>query len=59
MSHRIRKDFRKKIIDTVEVLHNNPQHNTAAEIVKVRKLTKSHVSTSLKKLENKELVERK
>ena len=39
-------------------LHNNPQHNTAAEIVKVRKSTKSHVSTSLKKLENKGLVER-
>lgn len=26
------------------------QHNTAAEIVKVRKSTKSHVSTSLKKI---------
>ena len=32
-------------------LHNNPQLNTAAEIVKIRKSTKSHVSTSLKKLE--------
>ena len=39
-------------------LHNDPQHNTAAEIVKVRKSTKSHVSTSLKKLEDKGLVER-
>ena len=39
-------------------LHNNPQHNTAAEIVKVRKSTKSHVSTSLKKLENEGLIER-
>ena len=39
-------------------LHNNPQHNTAAEIVKIRKSTKSHVSTSLKKLEEKGLVER-
>ncbi len=45
--------------DILMFLHNNPQHNTAAEIVKVRKSTKSHVSTSLKKLENKELVERK
>ena len=44
--------------DILMVLHNNPQHNTAAEIVKVRKSTKSHVSTSLKKLENKGLVER-
>lgn len=45
--------------DILMFLNNNPQHNTAAEIVKVRKSTKSHVSTSLKKLENKELVERK
>ena len=37
-------------------LHNNPQHNTAAEIVKVRKSTKSHVSTSLKNLENEGLI---
>lgn len=37
-------------------LHNNPQHNTAAEIVKVRKSTKSHVSTSLKNLENEGLL---
>ena len=35
-----------------------PQQNTAAEIVKIRKSTKSHVSTSLKKLENKGLVEK-
>ena len=39
-------------------LHNNPQHNTATEIVKVRKSTKSHVSTSLKNLENEGLIER-
>ena len=40
------------------VLHNNPQHNTAAEIVKVRKSTKSHVSSSLKNLESRGLIER-
>lgn len=34
--------------DILMFLHNNPHHNTAAEIVKVRKSTKSHVSTSLK-----------
>lgn len=34
----------------------NPQHNTAAEIVKIRKSTKSHVSTSLKDLENNGLI---
>lgn len=40
-------------------LYNNPQYNTAADIVKVRKSTKSHVSTSLKLLEDKGLVEKK
>ena len=45
--------------DILMFLHNNPQNNTAAEIVKIRKSTKSHVSTSLKNLENKKLVERK
>ena len=44
--------------DILMFLHNNPQHNTAAEIVKVRKSTKSHVSISLKNLESKGLVER-
>ena len=42
--------------DILMFLHNNPQHNTAAEIVKIRKSTKSHVSTSLKDLENKGLI---
>lgn len=44
--------------DILMFLHNNPQHNTAAEIVKVRKSTKSHVSISLKNMESKGLVER-
>ena len=44
--------------ELLKFLHNNPQHNTAADIVKIRKSTKSHVSTSLKNLENKGLVER-
>ena len=44
--------------DILMFLHNNPKHNTAADIVKIRKSTKSHVSTSLKALENKGLVER-
>ena len=44
--------------DILMFLHNNPPQNTAAEIVKIRKSTKSHVSTSLKKLENKGLVEK-
>ena len=44
--------------DILMILHNNPQHNTAAEIVKVRKSTKSHVSSSLKNLESRGLIER-
>ena len=44
--------------DILMFLYNNPQQNTAAEIVRVRKSTKSHVSTSLKNLESKGLVER-
>ena len=41
--------------DILMFLHNNPQHNTAAEIVRI---PKSHVSTSLKELESKGLIER-
>ena len=39
-------------------LHNNPQYNTAADIVKIRKCTKSHVSTSIKELETKGYIKR-
>lgn len=45
--------------DILMFLYNHPQYNTAADIVKVRKSTKSHVSTSLKLLENKGLIEKK
>ena len=38
-------------------LKNNPQYDTAAQIAKVRQLTKSHVSMSLKRLQERELVE--
>lgn len=44
--------------DILMFLHDNPQHNTAADIVKVRKSTKSHVSTSLKRLESRGLIKR-
>lgn len=44
--------------DILMFLHNNPQYNTAADIVKVRKSTKSHVSTSLRELESKGLIRR-
>lgn len=38
-------------LDILLFLANNPQYDTAAEIVEVRCLAKSHVSTSLKALE--------
>ena len=44
--------------DILMFLHNNPKYNTAADIVKIRKSTKSHVSTSLKALENKGLIKK-
>lgn len=45
--------------DILMFLHNNPKYNTAAEIVKIRKSTKSHVSTSLRMLEEKGLIEKR
>ena len=45
--------------DILMFLYNNPEYNTAADIVRVRKSTKSHVSTSLKVLEDRGLIERK
>ena len=45
--------------DILMFLYNNPQYNTAADIVKIRKSTKFHVSTSLKFLEEKGLIEKK
>ena len=38
-------------LDILLFLANNPQYDTAAEIIEVRRLAKSHVSTSLKALE--------
>ena len=42
--------------DILMFLHNNPQHKTAADMVKIRKSTKSHVSASLQTLERKGLI---
>ncbi len=39
--------------DILMFLHNNPQYKTAADIVKIRKLTKSHVSIGVSALQNK------
>ena len=45
--------------DILMFLFNNRQYKTAAEIVKVRKCTKSHVSMALKNLEEKGLIKKK
>ncbi len=39
--------------DILMFLHNNPQFSIASDIVKMRNLTKSHVSVSIKLLEKK------
>lgn len=45
--------------DILMFIDANPQYATAADIVRVRKSAKSHVSTSLKRLEEKGYIERK
>lgn len=40
-------------VDILLFLANNPQYDTASEIVSVRRLTKSHVSTSIEQLVQK------
>lgn len=52
-------DLKQMEYDILMFLYFYPQYNTAADIVKIRKSTKSHVSTSLKVLEEKGLIERK
>lgn len=42
--------------DILMFLHNNPQFDTAADMVKVRRLTKSQVSVALKDLEDRGFV---
>ena len=39
-------------------LYQNPHHNTATDIINLRRLTKSHVSSALKSLEGKEYINR-
>ena len=51
--------LRQMEYDILMLLYNNPQFNTAADIVKVRKSTKSHVSTSRKVLEDRGLIVKK
>lgn len=44
--------------DILLFLANNPQYDTATEIVTVRRLTKSHVSSSIESLVQKHFLER-
>ena len=45
--------------DILMFIYNNPAYNTAADIVRIRKSTKSHVSISLKVLEDRGFIERR
>ena len=51
--------LRQMEYDILMFIYNNPEYNTAADIVRVRKSTKSHVSTSLKVLEDRGFIERR
>lgn len=44
--------------DILMFLYNNPTYTTAADIVNIRRLTKSHVSSALKMLEDKGYIRR-
>ena len=43
-------------LDLLLFLHNNPEYNTAAEAVRLRRWTKSHVSAAVHALEEKGLL---
>ena len=51
--------LRQMEFDILMFLYYSPESNTAADIVRARKSTKSHVSTSLQTLEDRRLIERK
>ncbi len=44
--------------DILMFLHNNPTYTRATDIVSIRRLTKSHVSSTLKMLEDKGYIRR-
>jgi len=45
-------------LDILLFLVNNPQYDTATDIIEIRRLAKSHVSTSIKALEQAGLLKR-
>lgn len=52
-------DLKRMECDILMFLHEYPELNTASDIIKFKKLTKSHVSTSLKILKNRGLITKK
>ena len=52
-------NLRQLEYDILMFIYNNPEYNTAADIVRIRKSTKSHVSISLKVLEDRGFIERR
>lgn len=55
MTESVRKkyDLTQIEFDVLMFLHNNPQYKTATDVVKIRKLAKSHVSLAISALQNK------
>ena len=51
--------LKKMEYDILMFLYHNPEYNTAADIVRIRKATKSHVSTALKVLEDRGYITKK
>lgn len=47
----------KMEFDILMFLTNNPEYDTASDIVKIRMLTKSHVSAAIKELEMRGLIQ--
>lgn len=45
--------------DILMFIYNNPAYNTATDIIRIRKSTKSHVSTSLKVSEGRGFIEKR
>lgn len=52
-------NLKKMEYDILMFLYHNPEYNTAADIVRIRKSTKSHVSTALKVLEDRGYITKK
>lgn len=52
-------NLKKMEYDLLMFLYHNPEYNTAGDIVRIRKSTKSHVSTALKVLEDRGYITKK